>query len=61
MLLAGFQRLGWALSPVVFSGALALASLALAAALHLGVERPIDRVRQLRARQVASPLPGTVS
>ncbi|MBM3796829.1 MAG: acyltransferase [Acidobacteria bacterium] len=61
VLLAGFQRLGWVLSPVVFSGALALASLALAAALHLGVERPIDRFRQLRARQVARPLPGTVS
>jgi len=61
VLMAGFQRLGWALPPMVFSGALVLASLALAVALHVGVERPIDRFRQLRARQAVGPLPSTAS
>ena len=55
VLLAGFKGLGFALSPNLFSALLVVASLALAAALHFGVERPIDRFRQLRALRVTEP------
>lgn len=56
VLLASFKGLGWTLPANLFSVVLVFSSLALAAALHYGVERPIDRFRQLRARQVAEPV-----
>lgn len=53
VLQAGCQGMGWVLPPIMFSAALVITSLVLAAALHFGVERPIDALRQRRVLQVA--------
>lgn len=56
VLLAGFKRLGLSLAPNFFAALLVVSSLALAVAMNFGVDRPIDRFRQTRARQTIEPV-----